>query len=142
MTIDTGSRPSVVDNFYRFPTYNNLFTERSSKIFEDLRCNSAMRGLWFRDQLLHRTKSWHQWVDVDWLRSARGRILRLRFCLRPTEDRLLKTHCPPLTLNITLDTKHNQDTLPLPILITSHDFIYILIPLLYIHLNCYKLNEG
>ena len=24
-----------------FPTYNKLFTERSSKIFEDLRCNSA-----------------------------------------------------------------------------------------------------
>ena len=29
-----------MDGWYRFPTYNKLFTERSTKIFEDLRCNS------------------------------------------------------------------------------------------------------
>ena len=38
-TIDTGSMPSVVDDWYMFPTYNKLFTERPSKIFEDLHCN-------------------------------------------------------------------------------------------------------
>ena len=40
--LDTGSRPSIVDDGYRFLTYNKLFIERSSKIFEDLRCNSAI----------------------------------------------------------------------------------------------------
>ena len=37
--IDTGSRPSAVNYWYKFPTYNKLFTERSSKIYEDLHCN-------------------------------------------------------------------------------------------------------
>ena len=30
-----------MDGWYRFPIYNKLFTERSSKIFKDLRCNTA-----------------------------------------------------------------------------------------------------
>ena len=42
-TIDTGSRPSVVDSWYRFPTYNKLFKERFSITFKDLRCNSEMK---------------------------------------------------------------------------------------------------
>ena len=33
--IDTGSRPSVVDDWYRFPTYNKLFIERFSKTFKE-----------------------------------------------------------------------------------------------------------
>ena len=39
--IDTSSKTSVVDDSYRFPTYNKLFKEYSSKIFENLRCNSV-----------------------------------------------------------------------------------------------------
>ena len=37
--LDIGFRLSVVDNWYWFPTSNKLFTERSSKIVEDLRRN-------------------------------------------------------------------------------------------------------
>ena len=40
--IDIGLRPSVVDDRYRNLTYMKLFTERSSKFLEDLRCNSAL----------------------------------------------------------------------------------------------------
>ena len=42
--IDTGSRPSVVDGWYRFPTHNKLLKERFSKTFEDLRCNSIQES--------------------------------------------------------------------------------------------------
>ena len=44
--IDTGSRPSVVDDWYRFLTHNKLFKEHLSKNFKDIRCNS---GSWSRD---------------------------------------------------------------------------------------------
>ena len=42
--IDTGSRPRVVDDWYRFPTSNKCFVEHSSKIFEDLCCNSVLHS--------------------------------------------------------------------------------------------------
>ena len=33
--LDTGSRPSVEENWYKFPPYNRSFTEPSPIIFED-----------------------------------------------------------------------------------------------------------
>ena len=43
--LDTGSKPSVVYDWYRFPNFNKLFTEHSSKIFKELRCNSVLKIL-------------------------------------------------------------------------------------------------
>ena len=40
--IDTGSRPNVGDDRYRFSTYNKLFKERFAIIFEELCCNSDL----------------------------------------------------------------------------------------------------
>ena len=39
--IDTVSSPTVVDDCYRFRISKKRFVELSSKIFEDLRCNSV-----------------------------------------------------------------------------------------------------
>ena len=39
--IDTGSRLSVVDGWYRFPTYHKLLKECFCKIFAFFRCNSG-----------------------------------------------------------------------------------------------------
>ena len=39
----TGSRPSVVEDWYRFLNHNKLFKECLSKTFKDLRCNSDIQ---------------------------------------------------------------------------------------------------
>ena len=53
-TINTGSRPSVVDSLYRFLSYNKLNRECFAKTFEDLRCNSGMFPLCFSVTVVHR----------------------------------------------------------------------------------------